>query len=257
MFLKNVPRQYLEGSWHPLAVFILLGFGVWLLIAAGDAERSYLKEVLPRALTVGQASFNVQAWRIGGGIYMVVVASLLVRAVGLWPLLSYTVTSWNILALRLLMAAAASAWGARLPVLCVVAQALRFPALVGACITVSVWWLVLVPAISALLSKEPEKQRGFILFNFSPLLLNVHLLNLPIAIADLLQSAAPLAFFDLWAGFVVMFLYIMMYLNYMDPMGLHFYIVFTPRTPWVVLTYSSVISLYYGYYRLANFLVAN
>ena len=188
-------------------------------------------------------------------MYMFLVVGALVSSVGAWPLFSYTVTSWNLLAFRLLTSGLASA--TKSPLLAAVSLALRFPALVGACITVSVWWIVLVPIIYYLL-KEPARRRGFLSFNFSPMLLNLHFLNLPIAMVDFLSSSTSthtLKFFDLWMGFIIMFIYILFYLNVLDPSGLQFYPVFTPRSPLVLATYPLVLVLYWLCHRQANVLL--
>ena len=249
-FLDAVPEKYKSGPWHPFAVLILLGVALFLLLSAESAEHSYANDVLTRLQLQPEASPTLQGLRAGGVVYMVAVVWAVLRVAGAWPLASYTVTSWNLLAARLLFAALSSATGH--PLVAVAAQALRFPALVGACITVSVWWLVLVPLIYFLLRKEPKRQRGFLLFNFSPMLLSLHLANLPIALADFAQAHTPLCFFDLWAGLAVCFCYILFYLNVLDRAGLHFYIVFTPRTPWVLLTYPAVLGLYVAVFAGAN-----
>lgn len=103
---------------------------------------------------------------------------------------------------------------------------------------------MLVPLIYGLIQTK-EGKRGFMLFNVSPLLLNIHFLNLPLAVVEYIYSAKPLTLFDLWSGYVVVFAYVMFYLNYLDKKGWQFYIVFTPRTVFVLLTYPLVLSLYY------------
>jgi hypothetical protein len=242
-FIEEVPIYYRRGPWHPAAHLILLSVILWLLLTAGDAEAAYSIH--------HKVEGDVASWtRICVGCYMWLVTGFLFVAAGWLPLASYTVTSWNILATRLLCCGYASLTGNRNAIF--IGSLLRFPSLVGACITVSVWWSLLVPTIYMLLRKHPERQRGFLRFNFSPLLLNLHLLNLPISVIDFFTVGVPFTFFDLWAGITVCTAYILFYLNVLDRAGIHFYIIFTPRSVAVVLTYPLVIALYYGVYSIAN-----
>jgi len=242
-FLDYVPVHYRKGPWHPFAHIIILSLVIFLLLTSEWAEETYS--------VLHKVEGTWTSWiRIGVGAYMWAVTGVLLGSAGWWPLASYTVTSWNILATRLLCSGAASLTGNGSAIF--VASMLRFPSLVGACITVSVWWTLLVPTIYLLLGKEPERQKGFLRFNFSPLLLNLHLINLPIAVIDFLSTGAPFTFFDLWAGFTVALSYILFYLNVLDARGLHFYIIFTPRSAAVLISYPLVLALYYGVFRLAN-----
>lgn len=127
----------------------------------------------------------------------------------------------------------------------------KYPALIGNFVTVVVWWSMLVPLIYSLI-KSKEGKRGFLLFNVSPMLLNIHFLNLPLAALEFIYSAQPLTLFDLWSGYAVAFAYVMFYLNVLDKKGWHFYIVFTPRTVFVLLTYPLVLSLYYANFTHFN-----
>jgi hypothetical protein len=132
----------------------------------------------------------------------------------------------------------------------IIAQSLRFPALVGCTITVTVWWLILTPLIHTLLD-DPKKRKGFWTFNLSPMLINVHGLNIVMAAIEFLYAKeSSLNFFDLWISFVIVLAYMIFYLLVLDARGLHFYIIFTPRTPLCIFTYSAVLLVYYLFYKL-------
>lgn len=124
----------------------------------------------------------------------------------------------------------------------------RLPALIGCSVTVIVWWIVLVPVISAYMPDD-EARKKFAAFNTTFPLLNLHLFNLPLCAIEFLACGKCLSFFDLWASLAVAFLYMMFYLNVLDPLGLHFYIVFTPRTHWCFIPYSMILFAYYGLYH--------
>ena len=251
-FLDQVPKHLKEGPWHPVATGVLVVFAIWVLATSGWAAEAFIN-----AAATAQEQTRAE-WHAGLraalGLYMWGVTASLIYCAGFWALGSYTLTSWNVLATRLL----SSALSFYYPSLgggffSLVSSLLRFPALVGACITFTVWWTALVPAILFLLRKEgPQKQWDFVRFNFNPFLINLHLLNLPIALADFTMAGLAFTFFDLWAGMLVALTYVLFYLNVLDAAGVHLYIVFTPRTPWALVSYSTVIALYLAVYVLAN-----
>lgn len=250
-FLERVPQKYKSGDWHPAAHLVLVSFSIWLLCTAEWAADDYRRVLQPSRSD--EPNYPLQQFRLFFALYMLVVVLLLVRVAGAWPLASYTVLSWNLLSMRLLFAYLGSGTGNGWCQL--FARCLRFPALVGACVTFSVWWIVLVPTIFKLLEEDKSRQRGFLAFNVSPLLLNLHLINLPIAVGEFYMTNQLLSFVDLWIGFVVALSYILFYLNVLDARGLHFYIVFTPRTPFALVTYPSVLLLYYFFFSVANSIV--
>ena len=81
--------------------------------------------------------------------------------------------------------------------------ALRFPALVQNSVVVLVWWLVLVPFITKL--KPPAERGGFLRFNLSFDLVNIHFLNLPAAGLDYLAAPRPPHLVDGWVVAALLF----------------------------------------------------
>ena len=108
------------------------------------------------------------------GAYMVGVLAVMFKTTGAWPMASYTMTSWSLITLRHLFRAIGA------PLL--LQNLIRFPSVAGASTTVLVWWIFLVPAIAYFAG--PKQRRWFLKFNFSPFLLNVHFLNLPLSMLD-------------------------------------------------------------------------
>ena len=119
-----------------------------------------------------------------------------------------------------------------------VRETLRFPALLQNTITVAVWWLALVPVVVA--SSKPKHRKAFLKWNFSFFLVNVHLLNLPLAAADqlLIHPVRLFNWHDVWVAAVMAVTYLIFYLLVLDRVGLHFYIILSPRTWWCVVVYS-------------------
>lgn len=116
--------------------------------------------------------------------------------------------------------------------------------------------MVLVPVISAHMPDALSRKK-FGIFNRSFPLLNLHLLNLPLCAIEFMACARCLTFFDLWVGLAVAFVYMMFYLNVLDRLGLHFYIVFTPRTVYCVFPYALVLGSYWGLYYGWNRVLSN
>ena len=112
-----------------------------------------------------------------------------------------------------------------------------------------------MPVISAYMP-DSEARRKFSAFNRTFPLLNLHLFNLPLCAIEFMACAKCLTFFDLWAGLAISFIYIMFYLNVLDPLGLHFYIVFTPRTIYCVFPYAMILGFYWGLHHGWNYILS-
>lgn len=245
-FLDMVPHHYKTGPWSPVTHLVIFSYLCFMLLTMGSAIDSYASQDYSHP-----PNDWIQTYRLFFGLYGIVTSFLIYRDVGFWPLCSYTLTSWNLMTLRLVfsyLAGANIAWAG------VIAGILRYPALAGCSITVTIWWAVLVPVIDYLLSMDTNKEgrKFFWKWNLSPMLINVHLLNLPICGIEFLYSNVAFTFFDLWIALLVALLYCLFYLNVLDPRGLHFYIIFTPRTAWCAVSYALVLGSYYCFYQLWN-----
>ena len=245
-FLDKVPEEYKTGPWSPVAHYVLVSFSAFLLMTMYHAIESYSNPDYS-----GSSHFDwLQSYRFYGALWGILTTSLTVYFVGAWPLASYTLTSWNLMTVRLLTAYLA---GAGFKSMELVANLVRFPALIGCTITVLVWWMVLVPLITALLWTDRTGFWFFWKWNLSGPLLNVHLLNLPLVGIEYLSSLHHMSYFDLWMGLTVALVYVLFYLNVLDARGLHFYIVFTPRTPLCFISYLALILLYIFLFYVWNF----
>ena len=250
-FLKNVPSAYREGPWHPAAMTVLVLFTCFLLNSFNEAHENYNQFVEP----VGPEPQWLDMYRLTCGIYCVLITCALIYSTGIWPLCSYTITSWNLLTIRLLTSCTYFSKYTlfNIPVVKMISRIVKFPALVGCSITVSVWWIVLVPLVYHLIGNDHSKRNGFTKFNSSFVLVNIHALNLPIMLIEFLCSKARLTFFDLWAGFLFAFMYVIFYLAVLDRNGIHLYIVFTPRTIGALVTYPLVLLTHALFFILFNY----
>ena len=217
--------------------------GVWIAIYYRDAVTSYYeKNELSQAW-----DFDYEYVYFGIGLYFLVFTLGAIYVVGPWPLVSYTITSWNVLTIRLL-SVSLSDWH---PSLRIIARVLKFPAVLMSTVTCSVWWCVLVPVIYNLLEGQKAKS-NFMKFNFSPFLLHIHGINLPVAVMDFLAYGSRLTFFDLYCSVAISYMYMLFYLNVLDPAGVQIYIIFTPRTRWSIITYGSMFMMHFLLWQVGN-----
>ena len=124
-------------------------------------------------------------------------------------------------------------------------ELLRFTALLQTTVVVVVWWAVIVPLI-VFHEKSPAKRRIFLRWNCSFALINVHLLNLPVAALDFLSAPRALTPMDLWIALSAAFVYIVFYTLVLDRNGVFLYFMFTPRTHWCVVVWSLTLALLAG-----------
>jgi hypothetical protein len=132
-----------------------------------------------------------------------------------------------------------------------ISQLLRFPALAGTTVTFTIWWTILFPLIYSF--SDDHRRKEFLKFNTSFLLINLHFLNMPLCVIEFLLTRHSLYFYDLWVGFLVAFLYMLFYLNILDPRGIHVYIILTPRTSFCIVSYSLVVGVYVSCYYGWNY----
>jgi len=226
------PECLREGPWSPAAYVFLSGIFGWIAWSSSDAfqERNNI--------SVPETSWETRVLLGALACYAIGVQVRMCVQLGPWPYVSYTMVSYALLTVRLL--SVALGMGA-------VAEFLRFPMLVMATNTTTVWWTLIVPAMLVCM---PEKQRRkFIEFNFSFFLISVHLLNLPLAMIDHHLTWRPLSLWDLWVGLVVAMMYLTFYLLVLDAKGMHFYIILSPRRAWCCIPgYSAVLLVYVGIY---------
>ena len=239
IYLKHVPEKYKTGPWSLAAyIYILLYF----LALYYFSDKVSFEEVV-------YSYEGIPAWvptfRILCGLYCTILTLVLVYHAGFLPLSTYTLTSWNLLTLRMFTSYLGDMgyeWAFSF------SQLILFPSLVGCTITCTIWWLVLTPLISTLLKSKAKEQDQFWKWNTSFMLLNLHGAMLIFAAIDYMYCGRHLVTYDLWLGLSVAFVYVLFYLLCLDPNGLHFYIILTPRTSYCVASYSLILLAYYWCY---------
>ena len=109
VFLEKVPKYLKEGPWSPVAHFVLVAFFGYILLTFEHAMTSY-RQLYDVNSTQYTANVDTQAWskdwiqyyRFFGGCYGLCITGVVLYSSGVWPLASYTLTSWNLATIRLL-----------------------------------------------------------------------------------------------------------------------------------------------------------
>mmetsp|Transcript_52535 Transcript_52535/g.105445 ORF Transcript_52535/g.105445 Transcript_52535/m.105445 type:complete len:288 (+) Transcript_52535:120-983(+) len=230
------PEFLRVGPWSISAYATLLGIVIWLLVYAGDAWESYKAVISSQVPETTMAVWLSQPSLLAYTVYVHVHC---VKKASWWPYVSYTMAAYVLLTLRF----ALCFLGLRQ-----LAEVLRFPCLVMGLITTSIWWLVLVPIFLVAMPGGEKARRRFTKFNFSFFLVNVHLFNSVLAWYDHWSTMRPLVLCDLWLAILFAFIYVLFYLLVLDPRGLHFYIILSPRPWWCCFCYGACIGVYVGIY---------
>ena len=147
--------------------------------------------------------------------------------------------------------------------LAICSSALQLPTIVQAFITTTLWNVIFFPLIYFIaIPKHKMKERaGFLKFNFSFFMNNIHICNLPLACINTIydygsNNVRLFTNSDLYVGYVIVALYSMVYLFVLDRIGLHFYPIFCPRTSLCCVSFTIILGLYYVLMTKANEIIA-
>lgn len=236
---SNFPLWLREGPWKlgaliyiPLLLAAIIAFSPAALRVAPRYEASAAD--LPAAHV--QLAAGTLTWTVFILVYMVITT-------GAWPMISFTMLSWTTLLVRFACMLCAP-W---CRTLWLVGEALRGPALLNAIFLAMVWWLALVPLI-CYFSPSAKARSGFIKFNFTFFLLNVHAVNVPLGVLSHRLANRQLSLFDLWTTLVFSAAYMLFYLGVLDARGVHLYIILSPRSHFAPVVYTALLGTHVGLY---------
>lgn len=135
----------------------------------------------------------------------------------------------------------------------------RFPALLTATITFLVWNFALLPFVYIVAMNSKQKRIGFIAWNFNLNMVQLHCCNIFYAIMNTLITgprnediAAIFDKDDLWYALAYSLTYGLFYNLILDRIGIHLYPIFSPRSRFLVITWSLVFALHYAAYLCWN-----
>eukprot|EP00392_Amoebophrya_sp_AT5.2_P015623 g15836.t1 len=190
-----------------------------------------------------------------------------------WALTTFTLLSWSLATTRHLLAVLTIATRRRQLVLAhkvcsALSRLLRFPSIGQNVLTVFVWWGLVVPALAAARWCGRKPVWPWIQANLSPFFLNVHLLNLVLALScewieddagtggtasseGEARRAGRLTIADLCAGFFFAAAYGLFYNCYLDGVyGIHYYLFLNLRSKFSAVFYVLVVPCYVGMWQL-------
>ena len=109
VFLEKVPKYLKEGPWSPIAHLVLIAFFGYMLLTFEHAMTSH-RQLFDVSSIHNIGNGDTQAWskdwiqyyRFLGGCYGLTITGVVLYSSGVWPLASYTLTSWNLATIRLL-----------------------------------------------------------------------------------------------------------------------------------------------------------
>lgn len=140
---------------------------------------------------------------------------------------------------------------------------MRFPSLVSATLTFTVWNAVLLPYIYFFIFDSGEKRFNFLKWNLEFRMVQIHLCNILYAILNTIVTGRSEEMVkggdfnlfdseDLWFGLTYGFGYGLFYTLVLDRIGVHIYPIFSPRSNLVVVTWLTQFGLHYVFYMLWN-----
>jgi len=255
-----VPKNLRIGPWSKLASPTLALVTSYLLYHRPTGDH------LDTQVSSYPAVYSTYWWyNTIGVIYMTGVVAWITIYRTKGALLTFTLLSWKMNALRHgINAAAPFLYDGHL--LLTLNHILRFPALVSASITFSVWNFVLFPYVYSSALDTKEKKDHFLKWNFNVRMVQQHVCNIIYAVMNTVVAAnltggngAPPLFDndDLWYGLVCTVSYGMFYTLILDRIGVHVYPVFSPRSNFVVVTWGMLFALHYALYQFWNLVMVH
>ena len=137
---------------------------------------------------------------------------------------------------------------------------LRFHALFTATVTFVMWNFLIAPFVYLFAMNTPSKRRQFINWSFSFNLVQLHGFNIVFAVVNTIllsesRTIQKFTFRDLWTALCFALMYSLFYVLVLDRFGVHLYPVFSPRSNFVVVTWSMVFGMLYATYAGWNHLI--
>ena len=245
-----IPYWARAGPWSPVAIISLFLCGILIAALFQEGYDQYPIGTSGKDLEGNTTAGGI--WRLLLGTYMLCLTIYrffttdkeMFRKV---LMTSYTMSSWNILTLRLIL----SGLGTWIKPYERVAEYLRSPALTGASTVVGIWWVVIFPIALIFILKTKDQRIEFLKWQTDWFPVNVHFLNIIIAGMDHMGVGGGrrhLTSADLFISTLLGCLYLIFYLSFHDPRGWHLYIVLTPRFHGCILVYGFIFALCYGFW---------
>lgn len=164
-----------------------------------------------------------------------------------FKLCTYTSQSYMVLTIRYTLTALSPLLDPQNPIV-YLNEALRFPSLIFATVTCSIWNLIMIPLLYSLL-KTKEKRDGFVKWNLSFHMTQVHAFNIIFSVLLNVMISPPrqksFNTNDLWFACTIALMYQLFYVFFLDRVGVHFYPILSPRTHFIIITWTVTYAVYF------------
>jgi hypothetical protein len=241
-----VPLRFRYGPWHPACVAYLGVLTVWV---CNEVIKGMAQEPFPTFQPVEAYTwswyYNVAAF----GWTSYIIYQIFGTGMGWTSWGMYTVWSWTFTALRHGLCAAAPfkpEWNQ-------LSEQIRFPTLVQATLTFAIWNAVIGPSIYRQM-KTPATQASFCRFFGNSLWRQLHVYNIVYAAINGIwgSPARALCKADFSVALAICLVYAYFYVVVLDRVGVHYYLVFSPRTPFALVSWTFAFACYYACFPLWN-----
>ena len=248
-----VPRKFRVGPWHWSCVVYLVVLTVFVTreCTTGWKEDPFPTSLQPMTAFTPSWYYNTAAfvWTL----YQCVTIWNSGMGWTSWGM--YTIWSWTFTTVRHGLCAAAPLLDS--PTITLhVAEQLRFPMLVQATLTFGVWNAVIGPSIYRQM-KTPATKQSFCRFFGNSLWRQMHVYNiLWAALGGIWGSPGrSLTRSDFATALAICLVYAYFYVVCLDRLGVHYYLVFSPRTPFALVSWTFAFGCYYACFPLWKTLI--
>lgn len=244
-FFDSLPKAFRVGPWNIACCMWLAAIVYWVLL---NFVECYMNP--PQHTDYKYHDIDTWQWKYSAVVcvWTYYIAYHVTKTdLGWYSWMSYTMQSWTWIMARYTLSTLVPFF----PALAPWNEYLRFPMLLQAMVVFGVWNCAVMPAVFAQL-KTKESRKSFYDFCFQFLLINLHFLNLVFAaIGGIWGSPArELDKIDLCVAFGLTLQYILFYFFFLDRLGMHFYFIFSPRSPLALFTHTTVLGSIYVSFAL-------
>jgi hypothetical protein len=242
-FFDWVPPVFREGPWAILPTIYITAAICMVLFSTVHHCAKYGVDNLPSSY---YDAFTAP-WYLnlaGFAWTSYVFRDIFVSGLGIAAMTTFTVQSYSLIFLRFGLSTLVPFFPKQLAA---INELLRYPALSQATITFVVWNAILAPVIFACI-KDNERRKGFIKYFTSFRLTQLHVFNMCLAVITGLYGTPQraLQWTDLHAAILSGLQYSLFYIFILDRLGIHFYLIFSPRTNIALVSWSLVIATTLG-----------
>lgn len=240
-YFDSLPKSFRVGPWNIGCCMYLAGMTYWIVFHCLEC---YINPPQHREYTYHDV--DTWQWKYSATVSLwsfYIAYGVTKSDIGWYSWMSYTLQSWTLIMARHTLSTLVPFY----PSLAPYNEYLRFPMLLQTTIVFVIWNFALMPAVFVQLH-DKDTRKGFVDFCFNFLLANLHFMNLPFATMSGIwgSPARELDKIDLCVALLCSLQYVLFYLFLMDRLGMHFYFIFSPRSPLALFTWTTFLGCIYA-----------